>query len=121
MDDIETPEWIITDRNDLPEYSDFGDNAERLKNIGKVFPMIFFLVAALISLTTMTRMVEEQRTQIGTMKALGYGKASIASKYLRRILAQQAEVSQEYFSEKRFFRVSLSRPMGSCTGILAIT
>ena len=82
VDDIETPEWIITDRNDLPEYSDFGDNAERLKNIGKVFPMIFFLVAALISLTTMTRMVEEQRTQIGTMKALGYGKAFIASKYL---------------------------------------
>ena len=82
VDDIETPEWIVTDRNDLPEYSDFGDNAERLKNIGKVFPMIFFLVAALISLTTMTRMVEEQRTQIGTMKALGYGKTSIASKYL---------------------------------------
>lgn len=82
VDDIETPEWILSDRNDLPEYSDFGDNAERLKNIGKVFPMIFFLVAALISLTTMTRMVEEQRTQIGTMKALGYGKASIASKYL---------------------------------------
>ena len=82
VDDIETPEWIVTDRNDLPEYSDFGDNAERLKNIGKVFPMIFFLVAALISLTTMTRMVEEQRTQIGTMKALGYGKAAIASKYL---------------------------------------
>ena len=82
VDDIETPEWIITDRNDLPEYSDFGDNAERLKNIGKVFPMIFFLVAALISLTTMTRMAEEQRTQIGTMKALGYGKAAIASKYL---------------------------------------
>ena len=82
VDDIETPEGIITDRNDLPEYSDFGDNAERLKNIGKVFPMIFFLVAALISLTTMTRMVEEQRTQIGTMKALGYGKAAIASKYL---------------------------------------
>ena len=82
VDDIETPEWILSDRNDLPEYLDFGDNAERLKNIGKVFPMIFFLVAALISLTTMTRMVEEQRTQIGTMKALGYGKASIASKYL---------------------------------------
>lgn len=82
VDDIETPEWVLSDRNDLPEYSDFGDNAERLKNIGKVFPMIFFLVAALISLTTMTRMVEEQRTQIGTMKALGYGKASIASKYL---------------------------------------
>ena len=82
IDDIAEPEWIVTDRNDLPEYSDYGDNAERLKNIGQVFPVIFFLVAALVSLTTMTRMVEEQRTQIGTMKALGYGKYAIASKYL---------------------------------------
>ena len=80
--DLKQPEWIITDRNGLPEYSDYGDNADRIKNIGKVFPVIFFLVAALISLTTMTRMVEEQRTQIGTMKALGYSKSSIASKYL---------------------------------------
>ena len=82
LQDLEQPEWIITDRNDLPEYSDYGDNADRIKSIGEVFPVIFFLVAALISLTTMTRMVEEQRTQIGTMKALGYGKLSIASKYL---------------------------------------
>ena len=80
--DLKQPEWIITDRNGLPEYSDYGDNADRIKNIGKVFPVIFFLVAALISLTTMTRMVEEQRTQIGTMKALGYSKFNIASKYL---------------------------------------
>lgn len=80
--DIEEPEWIITDRNDLPEYSDYGDNADRIKSIGEVFPVIFFLVAALISLTTMTRMVEEQRTQIGTLKALGYSKYDIASKYL---------------------------------------
>ena len=63
--------WL-TDRNDLPEYSDYGDNADRMRSIGQVFPVIFFLVAALVSLTTMTRMVEEQRTQIGTMKALGY-------------------------------------------------
>lgn len=82
IQDIEEPEWIVTDRNDLPEYSDYGDNADRIKNIGEVFPVIFFLVAALISLTTMTRMVEEQRTQIGTLKALGYGKYAIASKYL---------------------------------------
>lgn len=82
ISEIEEPEWIITDRNDLPEYSDYGDNADRIKSIGEVFPVIFFLVAALISLTTMTRMVEEQRTQIGTLKALGYGKFSIASKYL---------------------------------------
>lgn len=82
IDDLKMPEWYITDRADLPEYSDYGDNADRIRNIGKVFPVIFFLVAALISLTTMTRMVEEQRTQIGTMKALGYGKYDIASKYL---------------------------------------
>lgn len=82
LNDLKEPEWIITDRNDLPEYSDYGDNADRIKNIGQVFPVIFFLVAALISLTTMTRMVEEQRTQIGTMKALGYKKLDIASKYL---------------------------------------
>ena len=82
LNDIKEPEWIITDRNSLPEYSDYGDNADRIKSIGEVFPVIFFLVAALISLTTMTRMVEEQRTQIGTMKALGYKKLDIASKYL---------------------------------------
>lgn len=64
------------------EYSGFGENAERLGAIGRVFPVLFFLVAALISLTSMTRMVEEQRTSIGTMKALGYGKFAIASKYL---------------------------------------
>lgn len=82
IDSIEQPQWLITNRHDLPEYSDYGDNAERIRNIGQVFPVIFFLVAALVSLTTMTRMVEEQRTQIGTLKALGYGKYAIASKYL---------------------------------------
>ena len=78
----ELPEWMVTDREDLPEYTDYGDNADRLRNIGQVFPVIFFLVAALISLTTMTRMVEEQRTQIGTLKALGYKKSAIAAKYI---------------------------------------
>ena len=76
------PEWMVTDREELPEYTDYGDNADRLRNIGQVFPVIFFLVAALISLTTMTRMVEEQRTQIGTLKALGYKKSAIAAKYI---------------------------------------
>ena len=82
VDDIEVPQWYITDRGDLPEYTDYGDNADRIRNIGRVFPVLFFLVAALVSLTTMTRMVEEQRTQIGTLKALGYGKFDIAFKYL---------------------------------------
>lgn len=82
IDDLDMPEWYVTDRSDLPEYADYGDNADRIRSLGKVFPVIFFLVAALISLTTMTRMVEEQRTQIGTLKALGYDKYDIASKYL---------------------------------------
>ena len=80
--DLKYPEWTVSDRSDLPENIGYGENADRMRNIGQVFPVMFFLVAALISLTTMTRMVEEERTQIGTLKALGYGKAAIASKYL---------------------------------------
>ena len=80
---IENPKWYVQTREDaLTEYQGYGDNADRMCSIGKVFPVLFFLVAALISLTTMTRMVEEQRVQIGTMKALGYGKAAIAGKYI---------------------------------------
>ena len=80
---IENPKWYVQTREDaLTEYQGYGDNAVRMRSIGKVFPVLFFLVAALISLTTMTRMVEEQRIQIGTMKALGYGKAAIAGKYI---------------------------------------
>ena len=80
---IENPKWYVQTREDaLTEYQGYGDNADRMRSIGKVFPVLFFLVAALISLTTMTRMVEEQRVQIGTMKALSYGKAAIAGKYI---------------------------------------
>lgn len=79
---IGTPKWYVYDRSTLVEYTGMGDNAERLGAIGRVFPVIFFLVAALISLTSMTRMVEEQRISIGTMKALGYDKSVIAAKYL---------------------------------------
>ena len=61
---------------------EYEQNADRVEAIGNVFPVIFFLVAALICLTTMTRMVEENRTQIGTLKALGYGKARIGAKYI---------------------------------------
>ena len=84
--DIEDADWYVEDRSILPEYSGYGDNADRIRAIGEVFPLLFFVVAALISLTTMTRMVEEQRTQIGTLKALGYGKFSIAGKYLNYAL-----------------------------------
>ncbi|WP_461812250.1 FtsX-like permease family protein [Faecalimonas sp.] len=84
--DIENPKWYVNDRDVFPEYRGYGENAERIKAIGRVFPLIFFLVATLISLTTMTRMVEEQRTQIGTMKALGYNRLAIAKKYINYAL-----------------------------------
>lgn len=82
IDSIEPAEWYVYDRSTLPDHDGLGDNADRIAAIGKVFPILFFLVAALISLTSMTRMVEEQRTQIGTMKALGYDKFAISAKYL---------------------------------------
>lgn len=82
ISEIPEAEWYIYDRSTLPEYAGYGENADRMRAIGKVFPVLFFLVAALISLTGMTRMVEEQRVQIGTMKALGYGKRQIAMKYI---------------------------------------
>lgn len=79
---IERAKWYIYDRGALTEYDGFGENADRMRAIGQVFPVLFFLVAALISLTSMTRMVEEQRTQIGTLKALGYSRTAISAKYL---------------------------------------
>ena len=79
-----------------------------MRSIGQVFPVIFFLVAALVSLTTMTRMVEEQRTQIGTMKALGYGKYAIASKMCIRdrfhtVDAGSVAFDQRFHTFKNFF------------------
>ena len=82
LDELEKPVWYILGRNSLQTYVGYGQDAERIGAIGEVFPAIFFLVAALICLTTMTRMVEENRTQIGMLKALGYGKTAIAAKYL---------------------------------------
>ncbi len=82
LEDIEMAEWYVLDRNTVQSFVEFGMDAERIGKIGKVFPAVFYLVAALVSLTTMTRMIEEERTQIGTMKALGYSKGAIASKYL---------------------------------------
>ena len=82
LEDIEVPEWYVLDRDYFQSCVEYAQDAERIGAIGEVFPFIFFLVAALVSLTTMTRMVEEERTQIGTLKALGYGKVSIAAKYI---------------------------------------
>ncbi|WP_339317567.1 ABC transporter permease [Paenibacillus sp. FSL R10-2734] len=76
------PKVYVTDRNANPGYAEYKDNADRLSAIASAFPVFFFLIAALVSLTTMTRMVEEHRLQIGTLKALGYGNRDIMAKFL---------------------------------------
>lgn len=105
IDKIENPQWYVQDRSSaLAEYDGYGDNADRMRAIGQVFPAVFFLVAALISLTAMTRMVEEQRIQIGTLKALGYSKLSIAGKYIAYALTATlgGSVLGVLFGEKVF-------------------
>ena len=80
--DIESCEWYLFSRSYNPGYTGFGQDADRMANLASVFPIIFFLVAALVCLTTMTRMVEEQRVQIGSLKAMGYSGLAISRKYL---------------------------------------
>lgn len=82
INDIEQPEWYVLDRDTLSGYVSFEQDAERINAVAAVFPILFFLVAALVCLTTMTRMVQDERTQIGVMKALGYSNGKIAAKYL---------------------------------------
>lgn len=74
--------WIVLDRDSHYSYRDYGACADRMDGIAKVFPVFFFLVAALVCMTTMTRMVDEQRNEMGTLKALGYSKSHIALKYI---------------------------------------
>ena len=82
VNSIEKPTWYILDRQQNVGYVSYMQDTDRVANLAQVFPIVFFLVAALISLTSMTRMVEEQRVGIGTLKALGYNKLQIASKYI---------------------------------------
>lgn len=82
LNDIENAKWYIFDRYDNLGFNSFSQDCDNIKKIGDVFPIVFFLIAILISLTTMTRMVEEERVQIGTLKALGYNKLQIMSKYI---------------------------------------
>lgn len=82
IDSLEPPTWYVLGRDTNTGYADFTADADRIEAISIVFPLIFFLVAALVALTTMTRMVDEERTLIGTYKALGYGRGRIAVKYL---------------------------------------
>lgn len=76
------PQWLVQDRTALPGYENYGQTAGNIEAFAKVFPVFFFFVAAMVVLTTMTRMVDEDRTQIGTLKALGFTDRSIRAKYL---------------------------------------
>jgi len=79
--DTKDATWYVGNRSANPSYEDYRQNTERIAAIGGVFPLIFYIVAALVTLTTMTRMVEEERVQIGTFKALGYSGRAIAGGY----------------------------------------
>ena len=79
---IKSPEWFVLGRSTNLGYETYRQDSDRIDNIGKAFPLIFFLVAALVSLTTMTRMVQENRIEIGTFKALGYSRIAITTHYL---------------------------------------
>lgn len=82
LDDLELPEWYLLDREDVASFVSYKSNTEKVAAIAKVFPLFLFLVAALVALTTMTRMVEEERGQIGTLKALGYSNGAIMFYYI---------------------------------------
>ncbi|MNW41784.1 FtsX-like permease family protein [compost metagenome] len=82
LNELKLPKYYVLDRSSTSGYTEYSDNADRLAAIATAFPVFFFLIAALVSLTTMTRMVEEQRLQIGTLKALGYSNGDIMKKFL---------------------------------------
>lgn len=79
---ISEPSWYVLGRDTVASYVSYQNDAERIASLGKLLPVIFFLVAALVSLTAMTRLVEEERAQIGTLKALGCGNSSVFLRYL---------------------------------------
>ena len=82
IDDMEIGNAYALSRKENAGYSSFDSNSSIVSNIAKIFPLFFFLIAALVCMTTMTRMVDEQRTQIGVLKALGYSNAQIVGKYM---------------------------------------
>ena len=82
LKEIQRPEWYVLDREQNVGYVNYMQDTERVANLAEVFPVVFFLVAALMSLNSMARMVEEERVQIGTLKALGYSKRQIVRKYI---------------------------------------
>lgn len=82
LDKLKEPDVYVLDRNTNIGYASFDSDSSIVNGVANVFPVFFFLVAALVCVTTMNRMVEEQRTQIGVLKALGYGESTIMGKYL---------------------------------------
>ncbi|MDR3344349.1 MAG: FtsX-like permease family protein [Oscillospiraceae bacterium] len=82
LDNLDKTRWIVDGRDALPGNSSYEQNADNVKILGTIFPIVFFAVAALVVLTTVARMVEEERTQMGTLKALGYEETAIAWKYI---------------------------------------
>ena len=82
LKDIEAPEQYLLGRDTNVGYVMFESDSDIVENVSTVFPVFFFMVAALVCMTTMSRMIEEQRTQIGTLKALGYSKSTIMGKYI---------------------------------------
>ena len=91
LNDLNKGEYYFFDRTDNPGYSSYKDSITSIENISTVFPVFFFLIAVLICLTTMTRMVEENRGEIGTLKALGYNNIEISKKFI--IYASVASIS----------------------------
>ncbi len=82
LDELEPATFTYVLRDDNPGYLEYEENANRISSIATVFPTIFFLIAALVSLTTMGRMIEEKRTEIGTYKALGYKNSEVSLKFI---------------------------------------
>ncbi len=79
---IQKPTYLYTDRSDNPGYTEYHENTQRVVALSTVFPLFFIAIAALICLTTMTRMVEELRLQMGTLKALGYSNTAVGSEFM---------------------------------------
>ena len=84
---VDSGEWYILGRDTIRSYVEFSEDSDRMSDLADVFPLIFFLVAALSSLTSMTRMVEDHRSEIGTLKALGFSTPAISIKYIGYALA----------------------------------
>lgn len=82
IEELEKPEWYILDRETNVGFYQYNQDIDRIRNLGQVFPLVFFVVAVLICLTSMTRMVEEERGQLGTLKSLGFSNGQILFKYI---------------------------------------